>query len=106
MKGKPVLTFHELPPWLGAGGGYGERQLVDGDPVGHRQGVDPLIGRFAGEQLPKQHAVTPHVARLGEGGVLDDFGSHPRVGARLRHPRRLVHLPGQAEIRDLQGFEL
>lgn len=47
-------------------------------------------------------ASPPYVAPLGEQGGLDDLGRHPGVGASRAHLGRLVPLPRQAEVRDLQ----
>ena len=47
----------------------------------------------------------PDVAGLGEGGGLDDLGRHPGVGPGGRHPRRVVGLPRQPEVRDLERLE-
>ena len=99
-------TPHEVLPRGRASTGHGERELVDGHAVRDRERVDPLVGRLAGEQLPQQDAVAPHVGRLRERGRLDHLRRHPRVRARRRHPRRFVRLPCQAKIRDLQRLEL
>ena len=99
-------TPHEVLPRGRASTGHGERELVDGHAVRDRERVDPLVGRLAGEQLPQQDAVAPHVGRLRERGRLDHLRRHPRVRARRRHPRRLVRLPCQAKVRDLQRLEL
>lgn len=50
-------TCHELSKGLGARGRDGQSQLVDGDPVGHSQAVDPFVRSLAGEQLPEQDAI-------------------------------------------------
>lgn len=50
-------TCHELSKGLGARGRDGQSQLVDGDPVGHGQAVDPFVRSLAGEQLPEQDAI-------------------------------------------------
>lgn len=54
----PARTCHQLGEGLGAGGGDGQRQFVDGHPVGHRQPVDPPVRHLPGQQLPQQHPVT------------------------------------------------
>lgn len=50
-------TCHELSKRLGARGRDGQSQLVDGNPVGHGQAVDPFVRSLAGEQLPEQDAI-------------------------------------------------
>lgn len=55
-----------------------------------------VLFRFTSEHSP------PHVAALGEGRGLDDFGGHPGVGSRCAHLGGLVPLSGQPEISDLQ----
>ena len=47
----------------------------------------------------------PDVTSLGEGGGLDDLRRHPGVRARRRHPRRVVGLPRQTEVRYLERLE-
>ena len=47
----------------------------------------------------------PDVAGLGEGGGLDDLRRHPGVGPGSRHPRRVVGLPRQPEVGDLERLE-
>lgn len=80
-------TCHELSKGLGARGGDGQGQLVDGHPVGHGQAVDPFVGSLAGEQLPEQDAIA-----AGEQQNL--------------FPRRLLFLPIFAAKRDLySGFQ-
>lgn len=46
----------------------------------------------------------PHVAAFGEEGQFNDLGRHPSVRPRRAHLGGLMPLPGQAEVRDLQGF--
>lgn len=46
-------------------------------------------------------AVPPDVAALGEGGGLDNLGSHPSVGARSTHLGGFVPLSGEAEVSNL-----
>lgn len=90
---KTALTFHQFPPRLGTRARNGKCQFVDRHAVSDGQRVYALVGGLAGEKLPQEHAVAPHVARLREGGVLDDFRCHPGVCSGLGHPRRLVDLP-------------
>ena len=47
----------------------------------------------------------PDVTSLGEGGGLDDLGRHPGVRPGGRHPRRVVGLPRQTEVRYLERLE-
>jgi len=53
-----VLTYQELSEGLGAGGGDGQRELVHGHAVRHRQRVDLPVRDLARQQLPQQHAKT------------------------------------------------
>ena len=59
---------------------------------------------FASNTAVCMHA-PPDVAGLGEGGCLDDLGRHPGVRPGGRHPRRVVGLPRQPEVRDLERLE-
>lgn len=52
-----LRTFHEPSEGVGAGGGDGQRQLVDGHSVGYGEPVDAFVRRLPGQQLPQQHAV-------------------------------------------------
>lgn len=51
-------------------------------------------------------AVPPHVAALGEEGVLDDLRGHPGIGPCSTHLGGLVPLSGQTKVCDLQGFAI
>lgn len=46
------------------------------------------------------------VDSLGVRADTDHLGRHPGVRARRTHPLRIVHLPGQAKVRDLQRLLL
>ena len=105
MQTPEMNTLHKIFPWRRASGGDRERQLIDSDAVSDGQGVDALVRRFAGEDFPQKDSVAPHVGSLGEGRRFDDLGSHPRISARRRHSRRLVHFTRQPEIGDLQCLE-
>ena len=105
MQTPEMNTLHKIFPWRRASGGDRQRQLIDSDAVSDGQGVDALVRRFAGEDFPQKDSVAPHVGSLGEGRRFDDLGSHPRISARRRHSRRLVHFTRQPEIGDLQCLE-
>ena len=54
----PPPTWHELSKGFGAGGGDGQRELVDGDSVGDSESVDPFVRWLSRQQLPQQDTVT------------------------------------------------
>ncbi len=55
-------------------------------------------------KVQKLVSLPPNITGLGEGGGFDDLWSHPGVCPGCAHPGRVIHLPGQTEIRDLHGF--
>lgn len=75
--------------FIGAGGGG-----VGGKGMGHFATV-PM--HFKVKEYPP-----PHITGLGEERRLDDFRRHPGVRAGGAHPRRVVDLACQAEVRDLE----
>lgn len=52
-----VPTCHELSEGFRTRGRDGQGQLVDGNPVGNGEPVDPFVRSLAGKQLPEQDAV-------------------------------------------------
>lgn len=52
-----VPTCHELSEGFRTRGRDGQGQLVDGNPVGDREPVDPFVRSLAGKQLPEQDAI-------------------------------------------------
>lgn len=53
-----VLTFQQLCEWFWTRGGDGERELVHGNAVSYRQGVNLPVGHLASQQLPQQDSKT------------------------------------------------
>lgn len=53
-----VLTFQQLCEWFWTCGGDGECELVHGNTVSYRQGVNLPVGHLASQQLPQQDSKT------------------------------------------------
>lgn len=53
-----VLTFQQLCEWFWTCGGDGECELVHGNAVSYRQGINLPVGHLASQQLPQQDSKT------------------------------------------------